>query len=285
MYDAWELSPGYRKDRIELAPPLSVTLDGENTTVLTVTVRRMIGRSPLEERIIVKAGSPRIEFGAGIDWQERHKLLKVHFESALCSDDAIHEMQFCHIRRPAHRSGAFGSDRFEVCNHHYSALFEAGRGVALLNRAIWGVSCDEGDLALTLLRAPCVPDDTCDRGHQRFEFALCVYDVPFALSTVTQDGYAYNMPPLLLSGQGEDSEGFRAENALIDTVKPAEDSTGTVIRLWEPKGTRANVTLRLPRPAQICACDFDEQNVQPLVYADSYSFELHAFEVRTLMIR
>lgn len=284
-YDAWELSPDYRQDLLAAGPVEEVILAGENTAALTVTVRRRIGQSRCEERIIVRADCPRIEFETEIDWQERHKLLKVHFESGLICENAIHEMQFCHLPRPAHRAGPFAQDRFEVCNHHYTALFEASRGVALLNRAIWGISCDGGDMALTLLHAPCVPDDTCDRGPQRFDFALCVYDVPFALSTVTLDGCAYNTPPLLVPGKGNEAEGIWAENALVETVKPAEAGRGTVVRLWEYRGSRAKVTLHLPFKAQICACGMDERGAEPLAVSDTCTFDLPAFGIRTLLLR
>ncbi|MBR6184947.1 MAG: alpha-mannosidase [Clostridia bacterium] len=284
VYDAWELSPDYRQEPVELAPPTEMILQGENTDALTVLLRRTIGQSPCEERITVRAGCPRIEFETEIDWQERHKLLKVRFESNLNCENALHEMQFCHVQRPAHPSTSFARDRFEVCNHHYSALFEARRGIVLMNRAIWGVSSEGGSLALTLLHAPCVPDDTCDRGRQRFAFALQAYDMPFALSPVTLDASAYNVPPLVLPGKGCDADGVWAENALIDTVKPAEDGKGIVIRLWEYRGSRAHITLHLPKAARICACDFDESNVTPLCQGDAYTFDLPAFGIRTFKL-
>ena len=284
VYDAWELSPDYREDRVDAVRVLSLALEGADGPALTVRVRFLIGQSPCEETITVLAGEPRIGFDLRIDWRERHRLLKAHFESALNCENAIHEMQFCHVQRPAHRGTPFARDRFEVCNHHYSALFEAARGIALLNRAVWGVSCDQGDLALTLLRAPSAPDSACDRGDQRFSFALCLYDTPFALSGVTMDGYAYNIPPLLLSGKGKDTAGIWAENALIETVKPAEKGAGTVVRLWEYRGSAARVTLHLPRPRAIRACSFDERHTTPLAESDTCTFTLPAFGIRTLML-
>ena len=284
VYDAWELSPDYVQDRVDAVRVQTLAIDEENGPVLTARVRLLVGQSPCEEIITVRAWEPRISFGLQIDWQERHKLLKAHFESSLNCENAMHEMQFCHIARPAHRATQYAKDRFEVCNHHYSALFEATRGIALLNQAIWGVSADQGDLALTLLHAPIVPDSTCDRGTQRFSFALCVYDTPFGLSSVTQDGYAYNVPPILLQGKGADTAGIWAENALIETVKPAEDGPGIVLRLWEYRGAAARVTLHLPRPRSICACGFDEQNVTPVTVSDTCIFDLPAFGIKTLML-
>ena len=285
VYDAWELSRDYPRDRLDAVRTTAVALSGQDTDCLTVRIRRQIGESPSEQTVTVRAGTARIAFALDVDWRERHKLLQTHFESNLVCDRAIHEMQFCHIERPAHRDTPAARDRYEVCNHHYSALFEATRGLAVFNRAIWGVHCEDGDLALTLLRAPCVPDDTCDRGPQHFEYALGVYGTPFALSGVTEEGYAYNVPPRVFPGRGRTGAGIRAEGALVETVKPAEEGSGLVIRLWEPRGARTWATLRLPHPMEICACSFDEEQVTPLTVSDQWRFEMRAFEVRTLLVR
>ncbi len=285
VYDAWELSREYALDRTDAVRARSVTLTGQGTASLTAAVLLSIGGSDCEETITVDWGSDRIGFDVRIDWRERHKLLKVCFETNIVCDSAIHGVQFGHLERPAHRSTAFARDRYEVCRQNYTALFEAARGTALLSRAVWGISCENGAMALSLLRAPCAPDDTCDRGEQHFAFALKVCDRPFALSRVTEDAYAFAHPPLILPGAGRDLTGVTADNALIETVKPAENGAGTVLRLWEHRGTRAKVTLRLPERMTVCACDFDEGNVRPLVTADTCTFEMRAFEIRTLLIR
>ena len=40
-------------------------------------------------------------------------------------------MQFGYVERPAHRSKAYDKDRFEVCNHRYSALCDGSHGAAV----------------------------------------------------------------------------------------------------------------------------------------------------------
>ena len=284
VYDAWELSPGYEEDLVDDGETLSFAAEGADTPLFTAVVVRRIGNSHIRQRISVRAGDHRIEFHTEVDWQERHKLLKVHFESNIRSLNAIHEMQFCHVERPAHRNDLQAADRFEVCNHHYSALFEATGGIAVLNRAIYGVSCLDGDIALSLLRAPCVPDETCDRGGQCFDYALALYDAPLALSPITRDGYAYNCPVLQLPGKGAEREGIRAENALIETIKPAEDGKGIILRVWEHRGGRTRARLVLDRACRVFACGMDEDDIEPLAEASEVEFALHAFEIKTFLL-
>ena len=284
VYDAWELSREYEEDRTADVRTLNLRLSGAGTPVLKAVIERQIGTGRSCQEMTLRAGEKRIAFETEVNWQERHKMLKVHFETNLRTEDAICGMQFCHIRRPAHRSTAYARDRYEVCHHRYAALFEADHGIALLNRGIRGISCWEGELALTLLRAPCVPDDTCDRGVQRFAFAVEVYDRPFAEAGVELDAYAYDRPPVVIPGAGKTFGGMYAGNAMIETVKPAEEGPGTVIRLWEYRGARSRVTLRLPEKRSIYACGPDERHPELLTVSDRMEMEMHAFEVRTLML-
>ena len=88
-----------------------------------------------------------------IDWQESHKLLKVNFPVNVYNTEALHEIQFGHIHRPTHASRPFDADRYEVCNHRWSALVESGRGFAVLNDCKYGLDATGNSLNLTLLKS------------------------------------------------------------------------------------------------------------------------------------
>ncbi|MBQ4451435.1 MAG: alpha-mannosidase [Clostridia bacterium] len=284
VYDAWELSRDCTQDIADTAHITSMRISGADTPVFTAVTEGRIGISPFRQTMRLRAGSGSIEFELEIDWRETHKLLKSRFETNILSMNALHGMQFCHVERPAHRCTAFARDRYEVCNHRFSALFESGRGAALMNRAIYGISCDEGCMALTLLHAPVVPDDKCDRGPQRFEYAFNAYNVPFDAGTVTQDAYGYDCPPLLLPGKRLERRFARAENALIETVKPAEDKNGAVIRLWEHRGGRTKARLLLDEEYDLIECGMDESGFAPAARGREYTFELKPFEIRTFRL-
>lgn len=63
-------------------------------------ISRKIGDSALRQEIVLTADSPYIEFVTQIDWQERHKLLKVAFPVNANAKEAIHEIQFGYVKRP-----------------------------------------------------------------------------------------------------------------------------------------------------------------------------------------
>ena len=105
-------------------------------------LRRKLHDSELTQEVRLYAGSRRIDFATRVEWREKHKLLKVNFPVNVHADEALHEIQFGHLRRPTHASRPFDADRFEVSNHKWSALVEENRGVALLNDCKYGLNVE-----------------------------------------------------------------------------------------------------------------------------------------------
>ena len=94
---------------------------------------------------------------AEVDWKEMHRLLKAGFPVNVYAENGINEMQFGFVEHPTHRSRAYDKDRFEVCNHRYSALADGAHGAAVLNDCKYGISMNGNALELTLLRAGTCP--------------------------------------------------------------------------------------------------------------------------------
>ncbi|MDD3335126.1 MAG: glycoside hydrolase family 38 C-terminal domain-containing protein [Eubacteriales bacterium] len=287
VYDAWELDRDYETYRMEAPFQTTLQLTAQSPALCEATVERRFGQSWAKQKIRVYASSRRVDFVTEIDWQERRKLLKTHFESNLLCEDALHEIQFGYVKRPAHRSHAFAADRYEVCNHRYSALCEENRGFAVLNDGCYGVSSGRGALALSLLRAPLVPDDTCDRGMQRLTYSLYPFASAFAQSGVQRVGYELNAPIAAVEGECRSQSGFYTDNqsVILETVKPAEDGNGVILRLYESMRARVRATVFLPYPADVFACGMAEEEVgQPIAYGEKVELDFAPFQIRTLRV-
>jgi alpha-mannosidase len=225
-----------------------------------------------------------------VDWQERHKLLKVAFPVAVHADEAVHEIQFGHIRRPNHKSRPFDADRFEVSNHKWTALMEEGRGAAVLNDCKYGVNVVGHSINLTLLRAPLAPDETADRGHQEFTYAFYCWNGPFADCDLVREGYDLNVPVLVAPGAAGERSLFMvdAPNVVIETVKPAEDgSKDVIVRLYEAKRTATHCTLTTTLPVKgAVQTDMLENDEAPLPCDNGrIALDLRAFEIKTVRLR
>jgi alpha-mannosidase len=251
MFDAWDIDSMYELTPVVLDEPATIEVVATGPLVGILRVTRKLHNSTMTQEISLRRGSRRMDFKTHIDWQERHKLLKVAFPVDIHADEALHEIQFGHIKRPNHRSRPFDADRFEVANHKWTALAEANRGFAVLNDCKYGVNVLGKHINLTLLKAPLAPDMTADQGMQSFTYAFYVWNGSFAESGVIQEGYDLNTPLPVVDGKAKPQSLFSVDkpNIIIETVKPAEDGSGDVIvRLYEAKRmtTQATLTTSLP---------------------------------------
>jgi len=288
--DAWDIESHYTETPCPGADNIIVTKVCEGLeAVLKVT--GSISNSTYTQYIRLHAGSDIIRFETAFDWRELHKLLKVDFTSNVYTENAINEIQFGYIERPTHKSRKHDKDRFEVCNHRYSALQDGAHGVALMNDCKYGISMDGSTLSLTLLRAAVQPQVRTDNGLNTFTYAFSGWNGCFADSTVTQDAYALNVPPRMTDGS---LKTFRAlsieqDNVLLETLKPAEDGSGDLIlRFYETKKAPVTATIHstfaVGRKAYLC--DMLENILEEIpIENDTITLTFHSFEIKTVRLK
>ena len=289
-WDAWNIDSMYPQQPVKLAAGARLEVITAGPLLGVVRVTRPLGRSRLTQDICLRRGSRRIDFVTVMDWQERHKLLKVAFPVNIHADEAIHEIQFGHLRRPTHRSRPYDATRFEVSHHKWTALAEEGRGCAVLNDSKYGVSVLGHSIRLSLLRAPLAPDMTADRGRQEFTYAFYAWNGSLADSGLVREGYELNCPVTTLAGQAGTDSVFRvdAPNIVIETVKPAEDGSGDVIvRLYESMrtATRATLTVALPVARAFQTNLLEESPGRLAMKRGALVLDFRAFEIKTVRLR
>ena len=283
-YDAWELGSMYENLPVPLEECATVTMQPE-TYRAALEINRKIGASAMTQEIVLTADSPYIEFVTQIDWQERHKLLKVAFPVNAHAKEAIHEIQFGYVKRPTHRSYQTDKDRFEVCNHRYSALTDGAHGAAVLNDGKYGVNVVDNEIRLTLLRSAMMPDQNADRGMQRFTYAFYPFDGAFADSDVPQRAAEQNEP--VVFGGITDGLGpiFLADagNILAETIKPADTADNALlVRAYEAMGKQTDCAFTAnPRITKIVETDMLEEDPQAV---DPRRVHFGSFEIKTFLL-
>ena len=289
-FDAWDIDSMYKEQRVDMGCEAEMEIIEQTPHRCALKVTRRFGRSVIEQEIALEADSTRIDFITHVDWQETHRLLKAAFATGVHADEAINEIQFGYVKRPTHRSRPYDADRFEVCNHRYTALCDENRGAAVLNESKYGVSTEADEIALTLLRAATCPDLDADKGEHDFTYSYYVWDGPFMESDVVREGYELNVPVTKAAGSAKAYSllNVDAPNVIIDTVKLAEDgSDDMIVRLYESKhaDTQARLSFGFDA-AQAWICDMLENPQKRLTTANrSIELTLRAFEVKTVRIR
>ena len=283
-YDAWEMGSMYENLPVELDAAASIkTFAYENGAGLLV--EKQLGVSKLTQLIVLGHDDVRLDFSTRIDWQEKHKLLKVAFPVNAYSNDAYCETQFGYVKRPVHRSYQTDRDRYEVCNHRYTALSDGAHGAAVLNDGKYGVSVVDNEIRLTLLKAAMMPDQNADRGVQEFTYALYPFDGAFQNSDTVQQAAELNEG--ILFGSAADDLGpiFLADkkNIVVDTIKPADTvENALLVRAYESMGMRTNAAFTAAKNiTKIVQTDMLEEDPEAV---DLKNVEFGPFEIKTFIL-
>ena len=290
VFDAWELDLHTLDHPLQAQPAQAIRLVEGGGARAVIEIERRILDSSFRLRLSLDWASPRLDFDAWIDWRERHALLRAVFPLNMLAEEALYEVQWGHVARPTHRNTRWDWARFEVPAQRWVALAEADYAVALLNDGKYGHSAHDSKLALSLLRAPTIPDPQADQGEHRFRYALLA--TPLGLREVIAQAAAFNNPPLRLPADGaatppEPLLSIDDPDVLAETVKRAEDGQGIVVRLYMSQRRRAQATLRASFPLRAAqVCDLHETPLRELVIRDDHSLclVLRPFEIVTLRL-
>lgn len=288
-YDAWEIENIYKQQPVPLDGKVKIEVIAAGPLVAILRVTRKIHQSELVQKIVLRSGTRRIDFRTKIDWQEKHKLLKVDFPTNLRAEDALHEIQFGYLCRRTHATRPDDAARFEVCNQKWTALAEENRGASVLNDCKYGINVEGGSINLTLLKAALSPDPQADLGIQNFIYSFYVWTGPLLHSGMIRAAYELNSPVTTIAGTAKTTScaATDAENIVIETIKPAEDGSGDlVIRLYEAVRTattcRLTVTLSF---AEVWETDMLENRQRPLSHSgNEIELTFRPFEIKTLRL-
>ena len=256
--------------------------------VLKVTGKLL--NSTYTQYIRLAKDSRRLEFETEIDWKELHRLLKVGFPVDVYAENAINEMQFGYVERPTHRSRLYDKERFEVCNHRYTALRDGSHGAAVMNDCKYGISVNGNSMELTLLRSGACPDLRTDNRVHNFTYAFTAWEGDFTSSDVVKEAYTVGIKPTVVAGGALDASylSMDNDNIIIDTVKMAEDGSGDIIvRLYESKKAAGRTKLHTAFTKDFTAysCDMLENREEELCTENgAVDLSFKAFEIKTVRL-
>lgn len=284
-WSAWDIEGSSMEDYEIVGDQGSGQVVESGDLRVVLEFKREFGNSLMTQRIILRAGSARLDFDTTVDWLERDKVLKVNFPLAIQTDHSVCEIQYGHVRRPVHRNTSWDAARFEIPMQRWIDLAESDYGVALLNNGIFGCDVLGGRVRLTLLKAGSAPDPDADRGVHRRTFSIFPHLGNTLQGEVIDEALALNVPLLIRPGtpSGEPSKSWvniSGDAVTLEALKRSEDGKDVILRLIEAGGrrTRTSVTLDLPG---LSAQETDLLETPLSEPADPADLPLRAFDIRT----
>ena len=299
-FDAWDIDIFYedRAEKVEGVASVRVIESGPLRVALEVT--RRYRQSTIRQVISLLADSKRIDFDTWIDWHEQHTLLKAAFPVNVLSPFATFDVQWGNVQRATHRNTSWDWARFETCAHKWADLSEGNYGVALLNDCKYGYDIHDDVIRLSLLKSATDPDRQADQGEHRMTYSLLPHNGDWR-GEVVAAAYDLNDPLIVRRVNASASVTMKADhaplstqslvridapNAIIETIKQAEDGQGVIVRLYENQRSRGHVTLTTGFPlAEAWHCNLLEANGESIpVQGDQLTIPLGPYQIVSLRL-
>ncbi|MDX6765815.1 MAG: alpha-mannosidase [Candidatus Methylacidiphilales bacterium] len=290
-WDAWDIDVFHRESCHNLDGVAELSWQGQHPLQSRLRIVRKFAASRLEQSVVLRAGSRRLDFETTVDWHENHKVLKVAFPVNIRASHALHGIQFGCLERPNHFNTSWDMARFETCAHQWSCLHEGNYGVSVLEDCKYGRDVVGHVIRLTLLRAPTAPDPEADRGTHQFTFALYPHAGDHRKGCVPEEAARLNHPLRLFRKHAElpASASFLSidrPGLLVSALKRADDGRGLIVRVYEAHGTRGPGRLRFGLPVSgAWECNLLEEDQKPLeIDQGILDCDWAPFQIRTLRI-
>ena len=246
-YDAWDINIYYDRKHWEIDNVVDIKPLGTGVVCAGLRVSWAYMSSTITQDIIFYADSPRIDFKTHANWQEQTYVVKAHFPLDVFHTDIRCDIQYGNVSRPTCKNTSWDVARFEVCAHKWVDISESDYGVALLNDCKYGHGASDDDLSLTLIKTSHYPDESGDVGEHEFAYALFPHMGDWRDGGVIDEAYKFNIPARALFGvKARDTRSLiklEGRGAVIESIKPAENGEGTVLRLYECFGGRRKIKL------------------------------------------
>ena len=291
-YDCWDIDMYYSEKYWDAEKADKIQWTEEGPVRATLEIQRTISNSVIKQEIHFYADSRRIDFSTWVDWKEHQHLLKVHFPVNIHSDEATFEVQFGNLKRKIHGNTSWDEARFESCGQKWMDISEGHYGVSLLNDCKYGYSAKDSNIALTLIKSGIDPNKTADQEEHVFTYALYPHKEMWSAAGTVQEAYKLNQPAYATRGElkntGKSFISTDKDNIIIETVKPAENGDGMIVRLYDCENSLTKVTLTFAEGMleSVEECNLMEEKEADIeACGNSFTVSVKPYEIKTYRVR
>ncbi len=294
-HDAWNVDCYFDEKSVDINDVTSADLIENGPVRAVLKVERKYNKSFIEQYFIFYSFTDRIDVQYEIDWNEKDVMLKADYPVDVNAVKATFDIQFGNLERTTHNNTLWDFAQFEVAGHKWADISDNSFGLAILNDCKYGWTVKDGHIMPSLLRSATTPNHAQDREHHSFTYSIYPHSGSVNTSDVVRQGYSLNFPlhsTFAKANKGEGACGYSfvtsdADNVIIETVKKAEDSDDTIVRLYETWNKSTDCTLSFGEEVKkVSECNLleeDEENYD--VKDNKISFKIKPFEIKTFKIK
>jgi len=282
-WDAWDVDFFYREALLDNASVKNITPVSNGPVIQEMNMSYSISNSTIKQRIVLQPYSKRLDFHTEVDWNEKHKMLRVHFPVNVYSDQASFDIQYGYVKRNTHRNTSWDKAKFEVVGHKYADLSNHDYGVALMNDCKYGYMVHDNILDLNLLRSPNNPDPEADQGTNQFTFSFYPHDNDLIHSDVIKESACLNQTPLCFEGVESKTNipvTLDGNGLELTVLKKAEKENCLIVRIVETLGKQTSGIINYR--GEIVECDLMEW--QSYTSKITQPIRFNPFEVKTFKL-
>lgn len=266
-YNNWNIDRDYDEKSMVLKANRIRIIDGPflKVAIFDYTYRD----SKIQQKLIMKHDSRRIDFKTSINWHEHEYLLRTDFNTSVRATEATFDIQYGNVKRSTTNNTSWEAAKFETVAHKWADLSQHDYGVALLNDAKYGYNAKDGHLSLSLLKSGIYPDTDADQGHHQFTYSLLPHKGDFVQGNIEQEAMELNNHLVVRHGKELMTEpilAFEAKHPVaLDAVKLSEDQKYFIIRLHEYAGEDQKIVLQPNFPFKsVHWARLDEKVLEPI---------------------
>ena len=251
-HDTWSHARNYFDNVIGKFTDAKFTVLEKGPVRAIIKVESFYGASKLSQYFTLSADKNSLEVRAKLDWHEKHKMLKLSFDTAVENAKAFYEIPFGVIERPA--------DGEEECGQMWILARGDNFGCALINENKYSFSVKDGVMNLTAVRSPIYCDhggartgesEYTDQGETEFSYSLRAVSPDEGYGSIVKEAKLFNTPLVHIienNHKGYLSDSFKGiecdrENVVVSAIKFSEDGKGRVVRVYETNGNDTRFTL------------------------------------------
>lgn len=259
-YDTWAHGADGFHEYVGCFGGANVRLIESGPVRCVIRANSTFASSSLRQDFILTRGSRQVDVKVQINWQEKHKVLKLAFPVNVTQPRVTADTAYAHIERVPEGK----EDPCQQWVDLYGYIGETPAGLALLNDCKYGYDAKDNVLRMTAVRSPIYAndqsgerDELCefmDQGIHKFRYSICPHSSNFTAESLVKRAYELNIPPRAIietfhrGSLPVSMTGIyiSSKNIIATALKNAEDKNGYILRCYETDGISTETTIELP---------------------------------------